>query len=264
MIFFRATWQVLFTICYTIVIGLTFVFVYPWVLLSERLARPKKGKLVGVVAMLIVGASLLTGCTVSSTNSVGRVFDKAGLAVDRATEFAATAPDAPYKALRSAEDFTDAMPQDFVMTAEQIALTEGAGKIAGVSPVLVAYTVEKELRALDSGELERDVVSALTGENTSIGIAQVRLSTADEIEKLDDADLFPDPDPSDQARTERIRRLAADDWSILYSAAYLAILESRHPGETELELAQRYTGRTPGNASQSDEDLFQQMTELFE
>ncbi len=284
MLFLRTLAQYILTGGIAIVTALTFIFVFPWVVLREHLTKPKSaankkgakqiagaGKQIAgagkqIAALFFVGATmgLLAGC-----EDAGQVFDKAGLAVDRATEFAATAPKAPYDAVRSAQDFEEALPADLILTAEQIALTEGAAKKTDLAPALVAYTIEKELRALDAGELERDVVSALAGENTSIGIAQVKLSTADEIERLDDADLFPDQDKSqdqeksDQARTERIRRLAADDWSILYSAAYLAILESRHPGEPALDIAQRYTGRTPGATSDSDQTLFQTLTELF-
>jgi len=210
-------------------------------------------RLISLLIFMFVLLIWLAGCD----------FGTAGLAIDRVGDFTADAPQPPYELNRKAEDFSD-LPSELLLTAEQLAAIDGAAAAVGMAPDVVALTVEKELRALDSGELERDVVSALAGEDTSIGIAQVRVSTAEEIERLDLQGLFPPPEKTDEARTERIRRLAADGWSVLYAAAYLDILQGRHPADSPLDLAERYTGRTPGEPTESDQALLKTMTELFE
>jgi hypothetical protein len=204
----------------------------------------------------------LAGCTSAGvSNTVGR----AGELVDRSREFAAAAPAAPYEQHGNVDQLSVAADaNDLQLSGDQLALISGAADAVDVDAALVAYIVEQELRHLDENELDRDVLGALAGENTSVGIAQVKVSTALEVEQEDRWDLFPPGATSGSNETERVRRLAADDWSVLYAAAYLAIVSERNPSDEPLDLAIRYTGASPNAAANGrvDAELFDQMTSL--
>ncbi len=222
---------------------------------------------IGLVLVLPMILVLLSGCNAESSftiNTIDNSLDTARTFKTRAEEYAAKAPTAPYDPQGEIAKFKSlAEEESLYLDAEQLQLILGAANILGVDSATLATIVELELRGLDSGELDRDIVSALAGENTSIGIAQVRLSTAVEIENEDTTGLFPTGSGSDSERTERIRRLAADDWSVLYAASYIGLLNQRFPGEGSLEIAQRYTGRAPGSASQESKDLLASFGEMF-
>lgn len=268
MLVLRKVLQVLFAAAIFVTTVLSFVFVVPVVLVLEALARRRprgvEVRRVAAFILLVAGSAVLAGCT-GMSNTVSRSVDRAGQIVDRAREFSATAPTAPYEPIGSADLLAEqADVNDLLLTGSQLTLISGAATIADVEPALLAYVVEQELRHLDENELDRDVLGALAGEDTSVGVAQVKVSTAQEVEEEDQLDLFPLTDATDESRTELIRRLAADDWNVLYAAAYLALLEQRHPGATQLDLATRYTGAAPGTAAAGREDpeLFDRMTSL--
>lgn len=207
---------------------------------------------------------LLAGCTVQDQNYLSYSLERTKLYKNRASEFAQTAPAAPYQAVQNREEFTQAaIDNNLLLDGQHLAMIAGAADKIGVDSALLATIIETELRNLDPGELERDVVSALAGENTSIGLGQVLVSTAEEIEKEDPADLMPDFVAGDTARTERVRRLAADDWSILYAGSYLKLLRARFKGESDLSLAGRYTGRGPDIISQNQQELLQAFVKIF-
>jgi hypothetical protein len=90
-----------------------------------------------------------------------------------------------------------------------------------------------------------------------VGIGQVRLSTAAEVEKAA-PELFGDGTDlaNDTERTALIKRLAADDWSLLYAAQYLAMLAVRFPADGPVDQAIRYTGADPDTATSRDPDLY--------
>ncbi len=206
---------------------------------------------------------LLTGCQVDESGAVKSSLQKSKIFQNRAAEYAKGAPRAPYDPDESRVSLTGFDEDAFLLDGDHLAMIAGAANRLQVDPVVLATIIESELRNLDPGELDRDVVSALAGENTSIGIAQVLVSTAEEIEKEDPADLMPDYSTGDKARTERIRRLAADDWSILYAANYLKLLGLRFPGEQGLAPANRYTGRAPSATSADKQEILDQFAQIF-
>lgn len=275
LLLFRSVYLGIFTILYGLASIIAFIFVVPVIVIKERIqlrlakrqsnraSRAKSGVVVFALASLPLGALLLTGCNAESSLSL-QSLDSAQTFKNRAVEFAQEAPPAPINPAGQIEVYSAAVEDlGLELNTEQLSLIAGAAQILGVDPATVALIIEKEIRGLDSGELDRDVVSALAGENTSIGIAQVRLSTAEEIEKEDRSGLLPVYAEGEEERTERIRRLAADDWSILYGTAYVALIGTRFSDDDALALAQRYTGRAPGLASESDTRLYQGLVNLF-
>jgi hypothetical protein len=268
VLFLRQVITWIFTALYFVVMVLTFVFVMPVVLLKEKwqLLRHKKSVTrVAIVAAVGLCAGLgLTGCTTTST-TIKNTIDSTSKTIDRASEFASSAPDAPYEAIGDDEALSDlATDYSLELTGQQLSLIQGAADAVEVDPALLATIIESEIRALDPNELDRDVLSAIAGENTSIGIAQVKLSTSEEIEQEDQWGLFPAFDNSDKERTARIKRLSADDWSALYSGAYVRMLTDRFPNDPALSTAQRYTGAIPGTPKPAQEELLESFNAIFQ
>ena len=264
--FIRAIGQLGFSLFYALIMLLTFVFVLPIVRLREWFALRKskaaaegqRQRLYVGLIVLVAASMLLAGCTVDNSIVQSREV------LDRSVDFAKSAPPAPYDPIGDESEYSHvASDNDLLLTGSELAHVLGAAAITAGDPALVAAVIEQELRWLDDGELERDVLSALAGENSSIGLGQVRLSTAEELEIEDRAGLFPEYVDSDSARTERIRRLANSDWNILYVSAYLQLLAQRFPSDGPLDLAQRYIGTTPQSPRLADQaellDLFSQM-----
>jgi len=259
MLVLRKVLQVLFAAAILVSTVLSFVFVVPAVLVVEAFARRRprgpETRRAAALVLLVAGSAVLAGCT-GMTSTVSRSVDRAGQIVDRAREFAATAPAAPYQPVGDAELLADrADASGLLLTGTQLTLISGAAAAVGIQPELLAYVVEQELRHLDENELDRDVLGALAGEDTSVGIAQVKVSTAREVEQEDDLGLFPLADASDESTTELIQRLAADDWSVLYAAAYLALISERTPSNEPLDLATWYTGANPTSTTHSEDDV---------
>ncbi|MFH0830786.1 MAG: hypothetical protein V1895_01880 [Parcubacteria group bacterium] len=245
--------QLVFTALYGLVAILTAIFVVPFVLLRENIAlhlakrnsayhRHAKLNIVVAGFILSVTATGLSGCTVQHS------LETTEKMVDRGVEFAKGAPPAPYNSEGDEQSFDEAARQnDLMLSGSELALVKGAASAAGSDPALLATIVEQELRWLDEGELERDVLSAVAGEDSSVGLGQVRVSTAEELEQEDQTGLLPKYQAGDEARTERVRRLAANDWNLLYASAYVALLGERFSAEGPLDLAQRYLGASPSN-----------------
>jgi hypothetical protein len=267
VLFLRQVANWLFTGLYLLVMAITFVFVVPVVMLKEKwqLWSSKKNVLpVAIIGMVVFSGLALTGCTTDS-GYLKNTINSTSQSIDRTTKFASGAPEAPYAALGDVEEFEQATAQhDLELSGEQLSLIQGAAETVAVDPALLATIIESEIRALDPNELERDVISAIAGENTSIGIAQVKLSTSEEIEQEDQWDIFPAYDDSDSERTARIKRLSADDWSALYSGAYVRMLTDRFPGDPALSTAQRYTGAIPGEPKQTQDDLLESFKAIFQ
>ncbi|MDP2587306.1 MAG: hypothetical protein Q8P33_00840 [bacterium] len=270
--FLRAPTQLAFSILYITIMALMFVFVLPivrireWMILQKnknRKAQPRARLFVSIAALLMAGTmllvgALLAGCTLSVPVKQSRDV------LDRSLDFAKSVAAIPYEPIGNEQQLSQkAQDHDLLLSGEELSHIAGAAEATTTDPVLVATVIEQELRWLDDGELERDILSALAGENPSIGLGQVRLSTAQEIEQEDPFGLLPEYDASDQARTERIRRLANDDWNPLYVSSYLYLLAQRFPGEAPLDLAQRYIGATPDSPREADQadllDVFDQI-----
>jgi hypothetical protein len=266
VLFLRQVANWLFTGLYLVVMAITFVFVVPIVVLKEKwqLWSSKKNILpVAVVGIATFSSLALAGCTTDS-GYIKNTINSTSQSIDRASEFASGAPDAPYSAIGDVEEFENAAADyNLELSGEQLSFIQGAAETVAIDPALLATIIESEIRALDPNELERDVISAIAGENTSIGIAQVKLSTSEEIEQEDQWDIFPAYDDSDSQRTARIKRLSADDWSALYSGAYVRMLTDRFPGEDALSIAQRYTGAIPGEPKQAQDELLESFKAIF-
>ena len=213
------------------------------------------------VAALAV-AVFLTGCTVST----GSVSKTGQILSNRVLDFVKGTPAAPYERIGDVADLTENATQtNLLMTGEQLSLAQGAAQATGAEAKTVAFVIESEVRALDDGELERDVLGAIAGENTSIGIGQVLVSTAVEIERTAPEFFGPTTDPdNDEQRTALIKRLASDDWSALYAAQYLVMLAKRFPGDGPVDQAVRYTGANPATSSTRDADLYQKVADVLE
>ncbi|MFO0702639.1 MAG: hypothetical protein U0514_02050 [Candidatus Andersenbacteria bacterium] len=266
MLTLRTVLQTLFTAAMLVVTGLTFAFVVPLIWLKEALSRPRSGPRAARAALavlLLVGTLVLAGCDASDAQQISNALSRS---VGQAEDFAASAPPAPYRANGDAAALGQAAKDaDLTLTGQQLALVKGAAASFGIQPQLLAYVAEQEQRHLDEGEDQRDVLGALAGEDTSVGLAQIKVSTAREVEKNDQRGLFPAPATTDVAVTERVRRLAADDWNLLYAVAYLALLHQRFPSDQPLDLATRYTGATPGSSSLApDEALYEQLGAILE
>lgn len=253
--------QLIFSALYGVIALATLVFVMPVVVLRERFTLNRAR---GVGAHKIVALSILTatvvglsGCTVSvneTRSQVQRSVQTTGELLDRGVEFARGAPPAPYETAGDVNLFEQTIDEnDLLLTAQQLAMVAGAAATVEADAALVATIVEQEQRWLDEGELERDILSAIAGEDTSVGLGQVRVSTAEELEQEDPWGIFPEYTSDDEARTERVRRLAAHDWNILYSSAYIALLAERFPSDEPLDLAQRYLGASPSNPREGDQ-----------
>jgi hypothetical protein len=256
----RTLGQYIFTVGYSLVMLLTLVFVVPFVLAREfwQLKTKKKSSHNLAILFVVLGTFTVTlsGCqsvAINVTNQADQVLNDA-LDISRVTEFAATAPEVPYQA--SDQDFSQPVEDlELTLTEPQLAMVVGAAQATDVEPALVAYVIEQELRGLDPNELERDVLAGLAGQDPSIGIGQVRISTAEEIEQNDSWQLFPTFEEDQESRDDRVRRLSNDAWSALYAAAYLELLESRYPADQALDSATRYTGRTP-STGELDRELY--------
>jgi hypothetical protein len=260
--------QTLFTTFYAIIMVLTFVFVLPVVKIKNWLAERRVARHAIVAVLLVSVAATLTGCTFNVNQAKQQVqssINKSKDIVDRSVEFAHGAPDAPYAAAGEQAAFKNVVEDhDLLLSADQLAHIAGAADAVKTGPALVATIIEQELRWLEDNELERDVLSALAGDDTSIGLAQVRVSTAEELEHEDPAGLLPDYQEGDTARTERIRRLANADWSILYAASYISLLEQRYAFDAPLDIAQRYLGASPSNPQEGEQaELFDLFSQLF-
>ena len=252
-----------------VVTALTFIVVMPIVLAMETLRRPPKGiaKKLGLLLVAATGALVLAGCDSTTTSKVsqaiGQSVNRASEIADRAKEFAASAPTAPYEPIGNPSELAAAAADAGVqLSGTQLALVRGAAGKVGVDPQLLGYVAEHELRGMDDNESDRDLFGALAGEDTSIGLTQVKVSTALEIERQDRRDLFPPAVVNDASETERARRLTADDWSLLYAAAYLSLLAERYPHDGALDLAVRYTGANPAS-TEADQSLYDRIGEAL-
>jgi uncharacterized membrane protein len=270
----RILGQVGFTVFYAVVMLLTAIFVLPIVWLRDfwaaRQGRSTRTLVVALMAVTAASSLLLSGCTSLDTvterleSSVSRSRD----VVDRSLEFAQDAPAAPYEPSGSAKEYARfAEDNGLQLTGDNLAHIAAAAELTKTDPALVATIIEQELRWLDDGELERDILSALTGENSSIGIGQVRVSTAQEVEQEDPFGIlsFTGDQTADEARTELVRRLANDDWNILYASTYIYLLQNRYIYSSPLDLAQRYVGASPEDPQVGDQaELFDLFEGLFE
>jgi|GEM_PF-3980808 len=274
--------QIVFTVLYAVVMLLIAVFILPFIYVRDRLAehRAAPGRAsnvshVVIVALVASAAVVLSGCSVSVkqvvNNATGRLENSVSRSrdvVDRSLEFAKDAPPAPYEPSGSADEYQEfADDNDLQLTGDNLAHIAGVAELTKTDPALVATIIEQELRWLDDGELERDVLSALTGENSSIGIGQVRVSTAQEVEQEDPFAVlaFTGDQTTDEARTELVRRLANDNWNILYASTYIYLLQNRYVYSGPLDLAQRYVGASPENPQKGDQaELFELFEQLFE
>ncbi|MFO0704584.1 MAG: hypothetical protein U0517_01235 [Candidatus Andersenbacteria bacterium] len=260
--------QTTFTVLYAIIMVLTAVFVLPVVLLKDWLAIRQNQRKVALLLMVVAVSLGLAGCTINFDQTKQRVQDSLGKSkeiVDRSVEFARTAPEVPYQPLGETEHYKPVVADnDLYLSADQLAHIAGAAAAVHTEPALVATIIEQELRWLEDNELERDVLTALSGEDSSIGLAQVRVSTAEELEQEDPAGLLPQYQTGDTARTERIRRLANANWSILYAASYVRLLEQRYAFDAPLDIAQRYIGASPNDPQTGDQArLFDMFSQLF-
>lgn len=280
--------QITFTVLYAVIMVLTVVFVLPFVWVKEFLAEhrsrtaarrgqhapPAQNAPKIVALLLLVGSAalILSGCTTNFSQATQKVQNtvqdsvtRSRQVLDRTLDFARGAPAAPYHAAGNRREFdTASKDNNLQLNGTQLTLIAGAASAAKTDAATVAMVIEQELRWLDDNELERDVLSALTGEDSSIGIGQVRVSTAEELEQEDPANLLPKLEKGDQAHTERVRRLANDDWNILYVASYVNLLEQRHSYEGPLDIAQYYVGATPSSPKKGDQaELYDTFKELF-
>ncbi len=272
--------QLTFTALYAIIMVLTVIFVLPVVWIKEWLAehrtakQPAHWRVPKALALFLIvsgSALLLAGCTVNINrasqtvqNTVQNSVERSRQVLDRTLEFARSAPEAPYKPAGNKRAFDIAARENSLqLDATQLTLIDGAAKATKTYPATHAFIIEQDGRWLDDGELERDVLSALAGEDSSVGLGQVRVSTAKEIEQEDPFDVFPKYATDDTSNTERVRRLANDDWNILYVATYVHLLQTRYPNDGPLDLAQRYVGATPSSPKKGEQaelyDIFKQI-----
>jgi len=112
---------------------------------------------------------------------------------------------------------------------QQAAFIGNAADFVGVSAHVVASVIEDELRGLDEGELERDLLLAQSGADVSMGIGQVRISTAEYVHEVVENEyreiygVLGDVD-----RDDMVVRLDNDAWSALYAGVYLRMLVDQH------------------------------------
>jgi hypothetical protein len=211
-----------------------------------------------IIVAVVVGAVLFVrrslGPDDGSESVTSDLFSQGKKVVESSAREEVEAPELPIaRPFGEGDHNSDGLSGEMLLDAAQLAETANVAEFIEMPAYVLASVVEDELRKLDEGELERDFVLAQSGVDVSLGIGQVRISTAEYIhERIGEQYQEFSEVISLVGREELVIRLNDDSWCLAYAALYLRMLADANGDDYEVA-AIKYPGHS-GAVSEADRD----------